>query len=84
MRQYVTWVAAFAIMVAMDFVYVRYTHAITAHKAIPAANWAAVIICLGGLNIVGYSHDPWLIIPGVLGAWAGTFLAARVGSASAS
>lgn len=69
------FVIVFVAMFALDFVWALYTQAVTASAALRASMWATAITVLSGLGQIGYTHDPWLLIPAALGAFAGTFIA---------
>lgn len=70
-------VAVFAALFALDFVWARYTHALTGGRAFVAAHYAAAIIVLSGFGITQYASEPILLIPAGLGAWLGTFIAVK-------
>jgi uncharacterized membrane protein YfcA len=67
-------IGVFAAMFAVDFVWAVWTYAITARKALLSSNYSAILILLSGFAAVGYVSNPWLLIPAMTGAWAGTFL----------
>jgi hypothetical protein len=69
--------AVFFAMLALDFVWARYTHAITDRRAYAAAHYGAAIILLSGFGVTQYAGEPILLIPAALGAWLGTFIATR-------
>lgn len=73
------FVGVFAVTFTLDFVWAWYTHAITARRALAASNYAAMIILLSGIGVVAYSTNPWLLLPGVAGAWLGTYTAIKRG-----
>lgn len=65
----------FIAMFALDFVWARYTFAMTQKRAGAAATYSAVIIGLGGASTINYVSDHWMLIPAAAGAFAGTWLA---------
>lgn len=69
--------AVFAALFALDFVWARYTHAMTEHRAARAAHYATAIILLSGFGITQYANEPLYLIPAALGAWLGTYVAVR-------
>lgn len=71
--------AVFAAMFSLDYGWARYTAAITSRSAATAGAYAAAIIVLSGVTTIGYTGNPWLLIPAVAGAFAGTFTAVRWG-----
>lgn len=70
-------VTVFVAMFALDFVWAFYTKAIQHGQSLRGAGYAAVLICLAGTAQIGYTHDPWLLIPAALGAAGGTYAALR-------
>lgn len=73
-----TWVAVFLALFALDFVWAKYTFALSSRRHWQAASYASVIIFLSGGAAVGYVSNPWLLAPAMAGAFAGTFVAVRV------
>jgi hypothetical protein len=73
--------AIFAIMAVLDFVWAKYTYATTSHRSLAAGFYAVLIIVLSGLNVLGYTHDPLLLIPAGAGAFVGTSLTVRLSKA---
>ena len=63
----------FALMFALDFVWVGYTRSIVSNHALRAASWAATLVLLNGAVTIAYVADPWLLIPTILGAFAGAY-----------
>lgn len=68
-------IAVFFALFALDFVWARYTHALSARRSWIASHYAAAIIVLSGFGITQYAGEPILLIPAALGAWLGTFVA---------
>jgi hypothetical protein len=72
-----TWLFVFLSLVALDFVWAKYTQAITDKKPINAGLYAILILALGGFSIISYTTDHMLLIPACAGAFVGTYLAVR-------
>jgi hypothetical protein len=68
----------FFAMFALDFVWARYTYAMTAKRAGAASGYAGAIVLLSGTAAIGYTSDPWLLVPAVCGAVMGTWLAVKI------
>ena len=62
----------FIAVFALDFVWARYTLAMTGKRRWAAGSYGALIIVLAGVAQIGYTSDPWLLVPAALGAFAGT------------
>jgi len=74
------WWAALLVFVAMvlsDIAYARYTIDAVARRAHWASMWAAAIIAMSGVVVMGYTQDKRLLFFAVAGAYVGTFLAVR-------
>lgn len=67
----------FIALFMLDFVWAKYTYAMTQKAAAWAGGYACVIILLGGYAAIGYTQNPWLLVPAMAGAFAGTWLAVR-------
>ena len=68
----------FAAMFALDFVWAKYTFAMTDRHPYRAGGYAGAICLLAGIAQIGYTADPWLLIPALIGAFGGTVLAVRM------
>lgn len=71
----IPYAVVYVAVAMLDFVWAFYTKAIQQHHALAAAWWAAGIILLSGSAQIGYTHDPRLLLPAVLGAFTGTYAA---------
>lgn len=74
------WARALAVCAAMavcDWCWTRYTQAVAEKRAATAAWWSAAIIGIGAFGVVSYVEDKRLVIPALIGAWIGTYLAVR-------
>lgn len=68
----------FACMFALDVIWVYYTKAVVAKAPLRSASWCALLTCMNALSAILYVGNPWLVVPAVAGAFAGTFLAMRL------
>ena len=55
-----------------DVCWARYIGHVGTGNRWHAAAWAASLFILGAVPVVGYTKNPWLLIPAVLGAFLGT------------
>lgn len=69
------WLVVFLATMGADYAWTKYIAAAAAKHPHKAAAWSAAIILVGAVNIISYTQNHWLIIPAVLGAYAGTWLA---------
>jgi hypothetical protein len=67
--------AAFSAMAALDLVFAPYIAAVAARQAVAASAWASAISFCNVFVAVSCIRDRRLIVPVVLGAFAGTWLA---------
>lgn len=65
----------FICLLALDFVWAKYTYAMTQKRPVLAGGYAAVLIVLSGSAAIGYVNDPWMLLPAAGGAFSGTALA---------
>lgn len=68
------YLLAFLAMFFTDIIYTYYLRAVQCESAVPAGLWAAILYILTSVVIIGYIHNPWLLIPSVLGAFLGTYV----------
>lgn len=69
--------AVFLALFLLDFVWAKYTYAMTARQPGRASAYAALVILFSGSAAIGYTTDPWMLVPAMLGAFAGTYVAVR-------
>jgi len=72
-----TYPAAFFAMFFTDVLYAYYIQSVQNAQALRASLWAAILYILGGIVVIGYINNPWLLVPSVLGAFAGTYVGVR-------
>lgn len=70
-------VGIFFALLALDFIYARYTQNIVAGRAWQASLNAAMLYAITGFATLTYVAEPLLLIPAVVGAFTGTWLAVR-------
>lgn len=71
----VSWVVAFFALFLTDLFWTFYIQSVQQKRAIQGSLWAVLLFVFGAVAVSGYVHDPWLIIPSALGAFAGTYVA---------
>lgn len=71
------WSVMFCLMASLDFVWARYNQAMAAEKPWSTSAYAASIYFISAVGVMAYTNDHHLVIPGMLGCFAGTFLAVR-------
>lgn len=76
-RMIVNIAMSFGSMVLLDMIWVKYTHAMIQYRPLAAGGWAAgIAVCMAVITI-NYVENAWMIIPTVVGAFAGTYIATR-------
>jgi O-antigen/teichoic acid export membrane protein len=68
------WVITFTAIFLADIFWVLCVKRTHENKAINAGLWSIALFLTTAIGIVSYVHDPWLLIPGALGSFAGVFL----------
>jgi hypothetical protein len=69
--------AAFFAMFFTDVFNAYYIQAIQQAQAFKASTWATVLYILYASAIIGSAHNPMLLIPAAVGAFAGTYVGVR-------
>lgn len=72
-------VVVFASVAAADYAWTKYNMHSAAKHPHRAAGWSAAIIAFGAVSVVSYTTNHWLLIPALLGAYVGTYVAVRRG-----
>lgn len=67
----------FVAMMGADYAWTKYTLEVAAKDAVSAGLWSAVIVGCGAFTVVSYTTDRWLLIPALLGAFLGTYIAVK-------
>jgi hypothetical protein len=57
-----------------DIVYTQLLKSVQNDRPMASSIWASAITFLGGVAIINYTNDNMMIIPAVLGAFAGTYV----------
>jgi hypothetical protein len=71
------WLGLFVLYFAFDILYTMYVMSVSRLNALSAANISALLYVLTAIGTVLYVEN-WLnIIPILVGAWCGTFLAIK-------
>lgn len=70
----IEWLSAFVILFITDICWASYVSKTKDGSALTAALWSVALFVTGGLAVIGYTRDPWLLIPSCVGAFAGTYL----------
>lgn len=78
MNDVLQWVGVFLALFFLDFIWAEYTRAITDKRPHRAATTAVQIILLSGFATTSYVHNPILLIPAGLGAYAGTWASVKL------
>jgi hypothetical protein len=71
------YVVTFVAMFFVDIIFAYYLKAVGNDKAVKAGLWASVIVLLNVVAVISYTENHYMIIPAVLGAFAGTFVGVR-------
>lgn len=70
-----TWLVAFLALFAADFAWAICVRKVRDNSPFQAALWALGIFLPTSVGVIGYTTDPWLLIPAsagtLLGTWAG-------------
>jgi hypothetical protein len=70
----VSWWLTLAIVFVLDVAWARYTLSLAFDRPIAAGRNASFIYILSGAATINFVGDPWLLIPGAIGAFLGTVI----------
>ena len=68
------YIFTFLSMFVTDIVYTQLLKSVQNDRPLASSIWASAITFLGGVAIINYTNDNTMIIPAVLGAFAGTYV----------
>jgi hypothetical protein len=69
--------AAFFAMFFTDVFNAYYIQAIQQARALKASTWATVLYILYASALIGSAHNPMLLVPAAVGAFAGTYVGVK-------
>ena len=72
-----TYLAIFGMVAVADALWARYIRATAERRAMVAACYASGLILSSGVLTVSLIESPWYLVPACLGAFTGTWVAAR-------
>lgn len=67
-------VVAFVSTFAADFCWALYFRHVADRRPVWAGFWSTSCLMLGSVVTISYVHDPILLVPALLGGFAGTFV----------
>ena len=67
------WLLVLLGMAGTDYIWVKCILSVANHESMAAAHWSVLFQIISSFYVVGYVKDKWLIVPGTLGAWIGTY-----------
>ena len=68
-----TALGVFAATAATDALYVRFTSAVAARRAVPAANWSALWYAASAFAVISYTNNPIYVAFAAAGSWIGAY-----------
>ncbi|MCK1543302.1 hypothetical protein IVB12_15410 [Bradyrhizobium sp. 179] len=72
------WLGVFLLVAFLDFLWALYNRATVAKRPVRASMLATALYGVGAVSVMGYSNDPWLLIPACAGAFVGTYFATHM------
>lgn len=64
---------AFVTLFATDFCWAAYVGRVKNDSPMWASTWALGLFLLGGVAVLTYTRDPWMLLPASVGAFFGTY-----------
>ena len=77
MNIYLEAAGIFTVTAIVDAIWTMYNRAVTANKAFAAAAYSSGIVLAGGITVISYTENHWMILPAAAGAFVGTFFAVK-------
>ena len=71
------WIGVFVFSSVLSVCWAKYLIEIEQRRAVRAALWDCGLVLGSALVIIGYVHDPWLLVPNLLGAFIGTYVTVK-------
>jgi len=71
-------VVIFFMTAIADSIWAKYIETAAAGQALPAAFWSCMIFTFGAGVTIGYVNNHWMLIPVLLGSFAGTYLTIKL------
>ena len=72
-----TALGVFGATAATDAMYVRFTAAVAARRAVPAANWSALWYAASAFAVISYTNNALYVFFAAAGSWAGAYTSLR-------
>lgn len=73
-------IGVFVAMAVTDLIWVFYIRRVNQGKAFQAALTSPLLLLLGAFIVINYMENKWYLLPTLLGAFVGTFLATKFDS----
>lgn len=70
----ISYIIVFLAVACTDYVYTQYLTAVQHRRRWAACGWATAVTLSSSLAIIEYTMNHWLLIPALLGAFAGTWV----------
>lgn len=68
-------VVAFFALVATDIFWAQYVRKVADKLPLASSIWAVALFGSGAVAVIGYTANPWLVLPSAIGAFVGTYVA---------
>jgi len=67
-------IIVFLVTLVVDFAWSMYIKSLSNGNHLKAAGWSVFISLAGGITVISYTENNWLLIPSVVGGAIGTYL----------
>jgi len=74
----IEYAVAFFSIFFLDIVYTYYLRCVARNNALGASVWSVACYLLGGVAVISYTTNHWLLIPAVAGAFCGTYVGMKL------
>jgi len=62
----------------LDVVYTYYLRCVAGNNVLGASSWSVACYVLGSVAVINYTTNHWLVIPAMVGAFAGTYVGMKI------
>jgi uncharacterized membrane protein YfcA len=74
----VDYIFTFFAVFFLDVVYTYYLRCVAENKVFLASFWSVACYLGGSIAVINYTSDHWMLIPAMLGAFAGTWVGMKL------
>lgn len=74
----IAWLLTFLALAVTDICWAVYVSSVKDDQPLRSSLWSVFLFLSGAFAVIGYTKDPWLLIPACAGAFAGTYIGVTI------